>query len=174
MRLRRLRRLCATAPIPSTRPIWRSPCARSGAPTRPREPGHHRARVNLGYRLIELGQPDEGIAHLRAAVQADPHNSESALRMLVAPHAGDSGSSAVRPRSVWGSSSTENRSPRFPQRRGAQTGRPQGSPLQHCPLVGATLGVAPCGRDQGRPKPPIASTPQQGDHKGRPYNIPRW
>jgi tetratricopeptide (TPR) repeat protein len=48
------------------------------------EPGNHRARLNLGYCLIELGQPDEGIACLRAAVQADPHNSESAVKMLVA------------------------------------------------------------------------------------------
>ena len=47
-----------------------------------REPGHHRARMNLGYCLIELGQLDDGIACLRAAVQAAPHNYGSALRML--------------------------------------------------------------------------------------------
>jgi tetratricopeptide (TPR) repeat protein len=45
--------------------------------------GHHRARMNLGYCLIELGQMDEGIACLRAAVQAAPHNYGSALRMLI-------------------------------------------------------------------------------------------
>jgi len=39
-----------------------------------RNPGHHRARMNLGYCLIELGQEDEGIACLRAVVQAAPHN----------------------------------------------------------------------------------------------------
>ena len=48
-----------------------------------RDPGHHRARMNLGYCLIELGQLDEGIACLRAAVQAAPHNYGSALRMLI-------------------------------------------------------------------------------------------
>jgi len=46
------------------------------------DPGHHRARMNLGYCLIELGQVDEGIACLRTAVQAAPHNYGSALRML--------------------------------------------------------------------------------------------
>ena len=45
-----------------------------------REPGHHCARMNLGYCLMELG--DEGIVSLRAAVQAAPHNYGSALRML--------------------------------------------------------------------------------------------
>jgi len=44
---------------------------------------HHRARMNLGYCLIELGQVDEGIACLRAAVEAAPHNYGSALRMLI-------------------------------------------------------------------------------------------
>jgi len=48
-----------------------------------RDPWHHRARMNLGYCLIELGQLDEGIACLRAAVQAAPHNYGSALRMLI-------------------------------------------------------------------------------------------
>jgi tetratricopeptide (TPR) repeat protein len=48
-----------------------------------RDPGHHRAQMNLGYCLIELGQHDEGIACLRAAVQAAPHNYGSALRMLI-------------------------------------------------------------------------------------------
>jgi tetratricopeptide (TPR) repeat protein len=47
------------------------------------DPGHHRARMNLGYCLIELGQLDDGIACLRAAVQAAPHNYGSALRMLI-------------------------------------------------------------------------------------------
>jgi tetratricopeptide (TPR) repeat protein len=48
-----------------------------------RDPGHHRAQMNLGYCLIELGQLDEGITCLRAAVQAVPHNYGSALRMLI-------------------------------------------------------------------------------------------
>jgi tetratricopeptide (TPR) repeat protein len=48
-----------------------------------RDPGHQRARMNLGYCLIELGQLDEGITCLRAAVQAAPHNYGSALRMLI-------------------------------------------------------------------------------------------
>ena len=48
-----------------------------------RDPVHHRARMNLGYCLIELGQLDEGIACLRAAVQAAPANYGSALRMLI-------------------------------------------------------------------------------------------
>jgi tetratricopeptide (TPR) repeat protein len=48
-----------------------------------RDSGHHRARMNLGYCLIELGQLDEGIACLRAAVQAAPRNYGSALRMLI-------------------------------------------------------------------------------------------
>jgi len=46
-------------------------------------PAHHRARMNLGYCLIELGQLDDGIACLRAAVEAAPHNYGSALRMLI-------------------------------------------------------------------------------------------
>jgi tetratricopeptide (TPR) repeat protein len=46
-------------------------------------PAHHRARMNLGYCLIELGQVDDGIACLRAAVEAAPHNYGSALRMLI-------------------------------------------------------------------------------------------
>jgi tetratricopeptide (TPR) repeat protein len=48
-----------------------------------RDPGHHRAQMNLGYCLIELGQLDEGIAFLRAAVKAAPHNYGNALRMLI-------------------------------------------------------------------------------------------
>jgi tetratricopeptide (TPR) repeat protein len=47
------------------------------------DPGHQRARMNLGYCLIELGEVDEGIACLRAAVQAAPHTYGSALRMLI-------------------------------------------------------------------------------------------
>jgi Flp pilus assembly protein TadD len=47
------------------------------------DPGHHRARMNLGYCLIELGQVDDGIACLRAAVKAAPHNYGNALRMLI-------------------------------------------------------------------------------------------
>src|SRR5215831_6209069 len=47
------------------------------------DPRHHRARMNLGYCLIELGQVDDGIACLRAAVEAVPHNYGSALRMLI-------------------------------------------------------------------------------------------
>jgi len=47
------------------------------------DPAHHRASMNLGYCLIELGQLDEGIACLRAAVQAAPHNYGTALRMLI-------------------------------------------------------------------------------------------
>jgi Flp pilus assembly protein TadD len=49
-----------------------------------RDPAHHRARMNLGYCLLELGQMDDGIATLRTAVQAAPHNYGSALRMLIA------------------------------------------------------------------------------------------
>jgi tetratricopeptide (TPR) repeat protein len=48
-----------------------------------RDPGHHRARMNLGYCLIELGQLDDGVACLRAVVQAVPHNYGNALRMLI-------------------------------------------------------------------------------------------
>ena len=47
------------------------------------DPAHHRARMNLGYCLIELGQLDDGIACLRAAVEAAPHNYGNALRMLI-------------------------------------------------------------------------------------------
>jgi tetratricopeptide (TPR) repeat protein len=47
------------------------------------DPAHHRARMNLGYCLIELGSVDEGIACLRAAVEAAPHNYGNALRMLI-------------------------------------------------------------------------------------------
>jgi tetratricopeptide (TPR) repeat protein len=47
------------------------------------DPAHHRARMNLGYCLIELGQVDDGIACLRAAVEAAPHHYGSALRMLI-------------------------------------------------------------------------------------------
>jgi tetratricopeptide (TPR) repeat protein len=47
------------------------------------DPAHHRARMNLGYCLIELGQLDDGIACLRAAVQATPHTYGSALTMLI-------------------------------------------------------------------------------------------
>jgi tetratricopeptide (TPR) repeat protein len=48
------------------------------------DPGHHRARMNLGLCLIELGQVDDGIACLRAAVQAAPHLYGMALRILIA------------------------------------------------------------------------------------------
>jgi tetratricopeptide (TPR) repeat protein len=48
------------------------------------DPAHHRARVNLGLCLIELGQVDDGIACLRAAVQAAPHLYGMALRILIA------------------------------------------------------------------------------------------
>jgi tetratricopeptide (TPR) repeat protein len=47
------------------------------------DPGHQRARMNLGYCLIELGQMDDGIACLRAVVQASPQNYGSALKMLI-------------------------------------------------------------------------------------------
>jgi tetratricopeptide (TPR) repeat protein len=47
------------------------------------DPAHPRARLNLGYCLIELGDVDEGVACLRAAVEAAPHNYGSALKMLV-------------------------------------------------------------------------------------------
>src|SRR5260370_35556212 len=47
------------------------------------DPAHPRARLNLGYCLIERGELDDGIACLRAAVQAAPHNYGSALRMLI-------------------------------------------------------------------------------------------
>jgi tetratricopeptide (TPR) repeat protein len=47
------------------------------------DPAHHRARMNLGYCLIELGRLDDGIACLRAAVEAAPHNYGTALRMLI-------------------------------------------------------------------------------------------
>jgi tetratricopeptide (TPR) repeat protein len=47
------------------------------------DPGHPRAHLNLGYCLIELGQVDEGIACLRAAVRAAPQNYGSALKMLI-------------------------------------------------------------------------------------------
>jgi Flp pilus assembly protein TadD len=48
------------------------------------DPAHPRARMNLGYCLIELGRIDEGLACLRATVQAAPHVHGSALRMLIA------------------------------------------------------------------------------------------
>jgi tetratricopeptide (TPR) repeat protein len=47
------------------------------------DPVHPRARLNLGYCLIERGEMDEGIACLRAAVEATPHNYGAALKMLV-------------------------------------------------------------------------------------------
>jgi tetratricopeptide (TPR) repeat protein len=47
------------------------------------DPAHPRARMNLGYCLIERGELDEGIACLRAAVEADPHNYGGALKTLV-------------------------------------------------------------------------------------------
>jgi len=75
------------------------------------DPGHHRARMNLGYCLIELGQLDDGIACLRAAVQAAPHNYGSALRMLISAGRGDSGSSAAPPQSAWGSTESRSRAP---------------------------------------------------------------
>ena len=37
-----------------------------------RDPAHPRARMNLGYCLLELGQFDEGLACLRETVQATP------------------------------------------------------------------------------------------------------
>jgi tetratricopeptide (TPR) repeat protein len=49
-----------------------------------RDPAHPRARMNLGYCLLELGQLDEGLACLRATVQAAPQVYGSVLRMLVA------------------------------------------------------------------------------------------
>jgi Flp pilus assembly protein TadD len=47
------------------------------------DPAHPRARLNLGYCLIERGEMDEGIACLRAAVEAAPHSYGGALKMLV-------------------------------------------------------------------------------------------
>ena len=47
------------------------------------DPAHHRARVNLGLCLIELGQVNDGIACLRATVQAAPHFYGMALRILI-------------------------------------------------------------------------------------------
>jgi tetratricopeptide (TPR) repeat protein len=49
-----------------------------------REPGHVRGRLNLGYCLIELGQWEEGIGWLRAAVKLDPKSGPNAMRMLIA------------------------------------------------------------------------------------------
>jgi Flp pilus assembly protein TadD len=46
------------------------------------DPAHPRARLNLGYCLIEQGDVDEGIACLRAAVEAAPQNYGGALKML--------------------------------------------------------------------------------------------
>jgi len=48
------------------------------------DPGHHRARMNLGLCLIELGQVDDGVACLRAAVRGAPQLYGMALRILVA------------------------------------------------------------------------------------------
>jgi tetratricopeptide (TPR) repeat protein len=48
-----------------------------------RNPGHHRARMNLGHCLLELGKIDQGIACLRAVVQAAPHVYGSVLKMLI-------------------------------------------------------------------------------------------
>jgi len=47
------------------------------------DPAHPRARLNLGYCLLELGHMDDGIACLRAAVQAAPQNYGNALKMLI-------------------------------------------------------------------------------------------
>jgi tetratricopeptide (TPR) repeat protein len=47
------------------------------------DPAHPRARLNLGYCLIEHGELDDGIACLRAAVEAAPHNYGAALKMLI-------------------------------------------------------------------------------------------
>jgi tetratricopeptide (TPR) repeat protein len=47
------------------------------------DPDHQRARMNLGYCLMELGKVDDGIACLRAVVEAAPHNYGNALRMLI-------------------------------------------------------------------------------------------
>lgn len=47
------------------------------------DPAHQRARLNLGYCLIEHGDMDEGIACLRAAVEAAPHSYGGALKMLI-------------------------------------------------------------------------------------------
>lgn len=49
-----------------------------------RDPAHPRARMNLGYCLLELGNVDEGLACLRATVQAAPQVYGSVLRMLIA------------------------------------------------------------------------------------------
>lgn len=46
------------------------------------DPAHPRAWLNLGYCLMEQGERDEGIACLRAAVEAAPQNFGSALKML--------------------------------------------------------------------------------------------
>jgi tetratricopeptide (TPR) repeat protein len=48
-----------------------------------RDPAYTQARLNLGYCLLELGQQDEAISCLRAAVKASPQCFASALRMLV-------------------------------------------------------------------------------------------
>jgi tetratricopeptide (TPR) repeat protein len=49
-----------------------------------RNPGYHRARMNFGYCLLELGRIDEGLACMRAVVQAAPNVYGSVLRMLIA------------------------------------------------------------------------------------------
>jgi tetratricopeptide (TPR) repeat protein len=49
-----------------------------------RNPGYHRARMNLGYCLLELGRIDQGLACMRAAVQAAPNVYGNVLRMLIA------------------------------------------------------------------------------------------
>ncbi len=46
------------------------------------DPVRHRARMNLGYCLLELGRPDEGLACLREAVRRAPHLYGAVLRML--------------------------------------------------------------------------------------------
>jgi tetratricopeptide (TPR) repeat protein len=48
-----------------------------------RNPSYHRARMNLGYCLLELGQIDQGIECLRAAVQAAPQVYGDVLKMLI-------------------------------------------------------------------------------------------
>jgi Tfp pilus assembly protein PilF len=45
---------------------------------------HPRARMNLGYCLLELGRLDDGLACLRATVQANPEVYGSVLRLLIA------------------------------------------------------------------------------------------
>src|SRR5262249_22872664 len=48
-----------------------------------REPAHVRALLYLGHCLMELGQWDEGVAILRAAVKVDQAARGHVMRMLV-------------------------------------------------------------------------------------------